>query len=131
MDEAANRVRQEVDPDANIIVGATFDEALGDKVRVSIVASGMSRSHAQQPAAEVAGLDAAARPAARRLAAEATSDFHRRLSAAIDDDAASATPVSRTSLLARSSPRARRGVHPGRSPTAFAAAAGDARQESR
>ena len=51
VDEAANRVRQEVDPDANIIVGATFDEALGDKVRVSIVASGMSRSQ-QQPGAE-------------------------------------------------------------------------------
>ena len=41
VDEAANRVRQEADPDANIIVGATFDEALGDRVRVSIVASGM------------------------------------------------------------------------------------------
>ncbi|MBO0741317.1 MAG: cell division protein FtsZ, partial [Hyphomicrobiaceae bacterium] len=46
VDEAANRVRQEVDPEANIIVGATFDEALGDKVRVSIVASGMG--HAQR-----------------------------------------------------------------------------------
>ena len=46
VDEAANRVRQEVDPDANIIVGATFDESLGDKVRVSIVASGMGRAHA-------------------------------------------------------------------------------------
>jgi cell division protein FtsZ len=43
VDEAASRVRQEVDPDANIIVGATFDEALGDRVRVSIVASGMAR----------------------------------------------------------------------------------------
>ncbi|MFO7297128.1 MAG: cell division protein FtsZ [Pseudomonadota bacterium] len=41
VDEAASRVRQEVDPDANIIVGATFDESLGDRVRVSIVASGM------------------------------------------------------------------------------------------
>jgi len=41
VDEAANRVRQEVDPDANIIVGATLDEELGDKIRVSIVASGM------------------------------------------------------------------------------------------
>ena len=52
VDEAANRVRQEVDPDANIIVGATFDEALGDRVRVSIVASGMSRSQYQsQPQA--------------------------------------------------------------------------------
>jgi len=43
VDEAASRVRQEVDPEANIIVGATFDESLGDKVRVSIVASGMMR----------------------------------------------------------------------------------------
>src|SRR5262249_58387841 len=53
VDEAANRVRQEVDPDANIIVGATFDEALGDKVRVSIVASGMGHPHPQpRPARE-------------------------------------------------------------------------------
>ncbi|KWT64287.1 Cell division protein FtsZ [Hyphomicrobium sulfonivorans] len=41
VDEAASRVRQEVDPEANIIVGATFDDSLGDKVRVSIVASGL------------------------------------------------------------------------------------------
>ena len=50
VDEAANRVRQEVDPDANIIVGATFDEALGDKVRVSIVASGMGRARSSRSA---------------------------------------------------------------------------------
>lgn len=43
VDEAASRVRAEVDPEANIIVGATFDESLGDRVRVSIVASGMMR----------------------------------------------------------------------------------------
>ncbi len=43
VDEAASRVRQEVDPEANIIVGATFDETLGDRVRVSIVASGMKK----------------------------------------------------------------------------------------
>ena len=44
VDEAASRVRQEVDPDANIIVGATFDEKLSDRVRVSIVASGLART---------------------------------------------------------------------------------------
>ncbi len=44
VDAAASRVREEVDPEANIIVGATFDESLGDRVRVSIVASGMSRT---------------------------------------------------------------------------------------
>ena len=43
VDAAASRVRQEVDSDATIIVGATFDESLGDRVRVSIVASGMAR----------------------------------------------------------------------------------------
>ena len=32
VDEAASRVRQEVDPEANIIVGATFDEQLGDRL---------------------------------------------------------------------------------------------------
>jgi cell division protein FtsZ len=44
VDEIASRVRQEVDPDANIIVGATFDESLGERIRVSIVASGMARA---------------------------------------------------------------------------------------
>ncbi len=43
VEAAASRVREEVDPEANIIVGATFDEALGDRIRVSIVASGMAR----------------------------------------------------------------------------------------
>jgi cell division protein FtsZ len=41
VDEAANRIRQEVDPDANIIVGATFDESLDGIVRVSVVATGV------------------------------------------------------------------------------------------
>jgi cell division protein FtsZ len=51
VDEAASRVRKEVDPDANIIVGATFDESIGDRIRVSIVASGMSML-GQPPAAQ-------------------------------------------------------------------------------
>ncbi len=41
VDEAAERVRQEVDPEANIIVGATFDEHLESSIRVAIVASGL------------------------------------------------------------------------------------------
>jgi len=54
VDEAASRVRAEVDPEANIIVGATFDESLGDHVRVSIVASGMMRQAAVAPTFSVA-----------------------------------------------------------------------------
>lgn len=54
VDEAATRVRQEVDPDANIIVGATTDPSLGDRVRVSIVASGMDRATREQVEAAAA-----------------------------------------------------------------------------
>ncbi len=54
VDEAASRVREEVDPECNIIVGATFDGNLGDRVRVSIVASGMKRAgEAARPAGPV------------------------------------------------------------------------------
>ncbi len=42
-DEAANRIRDEVDPNANIIFGATFDESLDGVMRVSIVATGIER----------------------------------------------------------------------------------------
>jgi cell division protein FtsZ len=49
VDEAANRVRKEVDPEANIIVGATFDEALDDSIRVAIVASGLVAGVGAQP----------------------------------------------------------------------------------
>jgi cell division protein FtsZ len=41
VDEAATRIREEVDPDANIIVGATFDETLDGIIRVSVVATGI------------------------------------------------------------------------------------------
>ncbi len=41
VDEAANRIRSEVDPDANIIVGSTFSEDLDKIIRVSVVATGI------------------------------------------------------------------------------------------
>ncbi|WGD28770.1 cell division protein FtsZ [Ancylobacter sp. WKF20] len=41
VDEAATRIREEVDPDANIILGATFDETLEGLIRVSVVATGI------------------------------------------------------------------------------------------
>ncbi|MGN6770422.1 MAG: cell division protein FtsZ [Rhizobiaceae bacterium] len=44
VDEAATRIREEVDADANIIVGAIFDQALGGRFRVSVVATGLRKS---------------------------------------------------------------------------------------
>ena len=40
VDEAASRIREEVDSDANIILGATFDPNLQGTIRVSVVATG-------------------------------------------------------------------------------------------
>ncbi len=44
VDEAATRIREEVDQDANIILGATFDEALEGVIRVSVVATGIDKA---------------------------------------------------------------------------------------
>ncbi|MER8462672.1 cell division protein FtsZ [Mesorhizobium sp. M1396] len=44
VDEAATRIREEVDADADIIVGATFDDALQGKFRVSVVATGLRQT---------------------------------------------------------------------------------------
>jgi cell division protein FtsZ len=44
LDEAATRIREEVDQDANIILGATFDESLEGIIRVSVVATGIDHA---------------------------------------------------------------------------------------
>jgi len=49
VDEAANRIRDEVDPDANIIFGSTFDESLNGRMRVSVVATGIDVAAAVAP----------------------------------------------------------------------------------
>ena len=47
LDEAANRIREEVDPDANIIVGSTLDTTLEGVMRVSVVATGIDAGQAR------------------------------------------------------------------------------------
>jgi cell division protein FtsZ len=41
VDQAANEIRAEVDSNANIILGSTFDETLEGRMRVSVVATGI------------------------------------------------------------------------------------------
>jgi cell division protein FtsZ len=55
VDEAATRIREEVDQEANIIVGATFDEGLDGIIRVSVVATGIDQGiiAGQQPHASI------------------------------------------------------------------------------
>ncbi|MGV7214301.1 cell division protein FtsZ [Bradyrhizobium sp. UFLA05-112] len=75
VDEAATRIREEVDQDANIIVGATFDEALDGLIRVSVVATGIEQAAiarnsqaSSAPAVAVAAPQAPAAVAETRLA---------------------------------------------------------------
>ena len=49
VDEAATRIRAEVDADAHIIVGSAFDPNLDGTMRVSVVATGIDANSAQVP----------------------------------------------------------------------------------
>ena len=51
LDEAANRIREEVDPDANIIVGSTLDTTLEGVMRVSVVATGIDAEQSNHASA--------------------------------------------------------------------------------
>ena len=64
VDEAATRIREEVDQDANIILGATFDEDLEGVIRVSVVATGIDKTAAEIAAAPISIRQPPKRPAA-------------------------------------------------------------------
>src|SRR5689334_124154 len=72
VDEAATRIREEVDQDANIIVGATFDETLDGIIRVSVVATGIEQAQIARNAA--AAPAAAATPATAPVATTTSPD---------------------------------------------------------
>jgi len=56
MDQAANRIREEVDEDANIMVGMALDESLAGRMRISVVATGIDTAAAAQvPKFQVVG----------------------------------------------------------------------------
>jgi len=67
VDEAASRVRAEADPDANIIVGATFDDELDGSIRVSVVATGIGLSASAQAPNIEAARQASPQPERSRL----------------------------------------------------------------
>jgi cell division protein FtsZ len=77
VDEAATRIREEVDQDANIIVGATFDETLDGIIRVSVVATGIEQAQIARNAAAPAG----AAPAAPATPDSRLADLTARLRA--------------------------------------------------
>lgn len=76
INEAADLVAKNVDPDANIIFGTVVDESLGDQVRVTVIATGFNDSNVQQqlPTLNTQSVSRPSRPAqpqpARPVAAQ-------------------------------------------------------------
>lgn len=96
VDEAATRIREEVDQDANIIVGATFDENLDGVIRVSVVATGIEQAIIARNAAAPAAAAAAAATPDNRLAdltARLRADNQRLAERAQKIDAPVAAPA--------------------------------------
>ena len=105
LDEAANIIREKVDPDANIIVGSTLDVSMEGMIRVSVVATGIDANQARgeqpvarrsmaeplKPAFAVQPAAAAPAPEPRREVAamappQPTPDLFQAPAALIDDE---------------------------------------------
>ena len=103
VDEAVNRIKQEVDTNANIIFGSTFNETLEGKMRVSIVATGIEVAadavrppHLQVVAATATATDdgqADQAAAKSETPAAATGGLNLGLSASVDTFAIPAAPA--------------------------------------
>ena len=100
VDEAANRIREEVDAEANIIFGSTFDATMQGRMRVSVVATGIAAMASQQPVPNYLSLDMnrpmqTGQPALSRGAVPAAPPVGRvAIPAAAVAPAAPATPVA-------------------------------------
>jgi cell division protein FtsZ len=75
VDEAANRIREEVDADANIIFGSTFDEKLEGTMRVSIVATGIDANADALPRSPMISLVHDADQSKAKIAETATEEI--------------------------------------------------------
>lgn len=90
LDEAANRIREEVDPEANIIVGSTLDTVMEGGMRVSVVATGIdaTEKHEDVPVAR----RSMSAPLTRTVSAEEAE--HEPAQAVADEVATDATDQS-------------------------------------
>ncbi|HWX06820.1 MAG TPA: cell division protein FtsZ [Bradyrhizobium sp.] len=99
VDEAATRIREEVDQDANIIVGATFDESLDGIIRVSVVATGIeqaaiSRNAGMPPAPHAMAASGTPENRLADLTAKLRADNARLAERAQKQEAASPSPAA-------------------------------------
>ncbi|NRB20726.1 MAG: cell division protein FtsZ [Rhodobacteraceae bacterium] len=97
LDEAANRIREEVDPEANIIVGSTLDTAMEGKMRVSVVATGIDA--VEMPNATPVPRRPMSAPLKQAVSAETRRPAPLELGAAIEVPAAAEVASQEPSLF--------------------------------
>jgi len=96
VDEAANRIRAEVDPDANIIVGSTFNQDLEGKVRVSVVATGIDIEEDENRPTVRINTGATAKPWRQPLVVNAPTDAVETETPDVAKPAAASMPAPTT-----------------------------------
>jgi cell division protein FtsZ len=102
VDEAATRIREEVDEDANIILGATFDDSLEGIIRVSVVATGIESA---LPGRNTAPQNERVTDTPSRGTARAESGFAPAAQPVYASQATLAAPAAHTAPVQRSAPR--------------------------
>ena len=108
VDEAANRIREEVDPEANIIFGSTFDDSLEGRIRISVVATGIDAAAMAQPRPVISLVSDRSRPepvAVQPAAVVAAVAASQPLAPAMPMAAAPAPATAGTSALAMAQPQ--------------------------
>jgi cell division protein FtsZ len=106
VDEAATRIREEVDQDANIIVGATFDESLDGMIRVSVVATGIDQAAVQRAPAPAHAAESRLADLAQRIRSDNQRIAERIERAEPVRPAAAAAPAPAPAPLVAAAPAA-------------------------
>ncbi len=103
LDEAATRIREEVDQDANIILGATFDESLEGIIRVSVVATGIDHALVEN-GVDLSATEQRISEVAERLRAEARARATHTQAVPTFRTAAQAESVKAAQILTEGTP---------------------------
>ena len=105
VDEACNRIRDEVDPNANIIFGSTFDDKMEGRMRVSVVATGIDAAEMKQSQPSTGGIrvTAVGKPASLP---EAKPVYERAKPLVTNNTIQSATMAQRAAIPSRAVPSA-------------------------
>ena len=90
LDEAANKIREKVDPEANIIVGSTLDTAMEGKMRVSVVATGIDA------AVKTNDMPVPRRPMAAPLTQQVAAEVKVEASAAVVEETSAPAVAAET-----------------------------------